>query len=219
MKVSHQKLVEWLAGGHVQAVSSIGKPLPWPDNASKQSEWTALSHFTLGCAMSELIQPNQLGALSLRVSTTTLAPLFWPSAQICGVVNDWSPQQMGLDFCLMGPTGNRVHYMTAESETGKSESVSISLSERGYIWDWSKLLGDVSEHRLLIAVVRGASRRAMLITNLQAFYAGKSQQGIQHVDGIGGYVIASEAEDRADSFTFVVHNGALDFQPIPAGTF
>lgn len=203
----------------MQAAAALGEGGPWPIDSSTQSEWTALSHFILACAMSEIIQPNQVGALSLRVSTTTLAPILWPSAQINGVVNNWSPQQMGLDFCLMGPTGNRVHYMTAESETARHNTVAINLSSKGYIWDWSKLLGDVSEHRILIAVVAGAARRAALMSNLTEFYAGKSQQGIQHVDGIGGYVLASKLGSRADSHTFVITKGTLDFQPVPPGTF
>lgn len=219
MKLTHQKLQSWLFGGHAQAVIALGVTQPWPNGTSKQREWTALSHFTLGCAMSQIFHWTQLRALSLRVSTTMLAPLLWPSAQLSNIVNDWSPQQMGLDFCLMGPTGNRVHYMTAESETDKGKSVAINLGARGYIWDWSKLIGDVSEHRLLIAVVRGADRRQILIQNMKAFYVGKSQQGIQHEDGIGGYILGSEGGSQPDSFSFIVQNGALDFHSIPPGIF
>lgn len=165
--------------------------------------------------------------MSLRVSNTKKDPGFWNRAVTAGVVHDHTTQQQALDFCLMGPTGSRVHYVTAESECKAGDSVSISLTDQGYIWDWSKLLGDLSEHRLLFAVVGGnpklsagnlsrpEMRRTALMSNMNQFFQG-THLDIKYPDGIGGYVLAHHDKDRADSYTFIVRQGKISFKKIPA---
>lgn len=219
MKVTHPLLWQWLRRGRAAAVRHLVLASTFPDKQSRQSEWTTLSHFTLACAMSQIIPPQLLGQLSLRVSPGSGAPGLWPSAQSNGVVHDWSPQQMGLDFCLMGPTGKRYHYLTAESEADRNAKVSIHLGDTGYIWDWSKLLGDRSEHRLMICVVRGHRRRAELMRNMSIYFNGTFGSAISRPDGIGGYILASAPHDKSDSWSFVVREDLLDFQPIPPGTY
>ncbi|GEM_PF-5103120 len=177
--------------------------------------------------MTDLYRKKRTAKMSLRVSNTKKDPDFWTRVVNAGFANDHGSQQMGLDFCLMGPTGARVHYLTGESECDAGNSVSISLSKRGYIWDWSKLLGNVSEHRLLIAVVGGNStlpptdaehpekRRADLMVNMAKYFK-STHAKIPYRNGIGGYILAHHHGDRADSYTFIVRRGKISFRKIPA---
>lgn len=190
----------------------------WPNEKSVQSDWTLWAHYTLATAMTNIYPYPSAVGMSLRASRTKKDPSLWPSAVTLGVVKDWKPKQQGLDFCLMGPTGARQHFLTAESECDPWASVSISLSEEGYIWDWSKLLGNVSQHRLLFATVGGSgARRANLRANMVQFFANTHNGSVPilYPEGIGGYIIGHSTNNRIDSYTFVVNNGVVEFSLIP----
>lgn len=226
MKITHEFLQDCLDVGHQSAKKTLASKGPWPVSSTPQCDFTLWAHYTIAEAMLRIFPAPQLAGMSLRVSETKKAPGFWSGFQAAKAVKDYTKQQQGVDFCVMGPTGSRTHFLTAESECNAADSESISLTEEGYIWDWSKLLNDKSEHRLLFAVVgakakpnasgKGQSkvRRAHLLANMELFLNGTHPQ-IQYSDGIGGFIIAHQAAERDDSYTFVVDGGKINFQKIP----
>lgn len=227
MRITHTLLQQWLVDSHTRVKRQVNASSPWPLQSTQQSDWTLWAHHTLALAMRGIYPISKTIKMSLRVSQTKKDPSLWTHAVTWGVVNDYTTQQQGIDFCLMGPSGARVHHLTAESECSPRDSVSISLSEQGYIWDWSKLLHDLSEHRLFFAVVGGDSRlpagdvghpeaRRLKLTQNMIEYFRKSHGGIQFPEGIGGYILAHHHAQRADSYTFIVDDlGNVDFQQIP----
>lgn len=228
MKITHQLLQDWLQSSHLAAKAHFGITANWPRHDTPQSEWTLWAHYTFAAALVKIYPRHESAKMSLRVSRTKKDLAFWDSAAILGVVNDYTTQQQGVDFCLMGPTGSRVHFLTAESECNAKDSVSISLGEQGYIWDWKKLLGDHSEHRLLFAVVGGSPslkigdpgrpdiRRSTLRKNMTDFFNQRYRsEGISYPDGIGGYIISHHDKERTDCYTFIVDQGAIQFAAIP----
>ena len=225
MKITHQFLEQCLSLGHQRAKKVSAVKRAWPSSATPQSDWTLWAHYTLAEAILIVYPSVQLATMSLRVSDTKKAPGFWAGFQAGNMVRDYTTQQQGVDFCLMGPTGARVHHLTAESECKANDSVSISLSEQGYIWDWSKLLSDNSEHRLLFAVVgagpksanpiSGATknRRSTLMKNMEAFLK-DTHPNIANPDGIGGFIIAQQLIERQETYTFILDNGKIDFKKV-----
>ncbi|MGM3277092.1 hypothetical protein [Ralstonia sp. 24A2] len=227
-KITHLLLQDWLFLSHAAAKRHLAPTSPsWPVTSSPQSDWTLWAHYTFARAIVDLYQPQHAATMSLRVSKTKKDPTFWTRLVNSGFIHDHAAKQMGLDFCLMGPTGARVHHLTAESECHAQDSVSIRLSEEGYIWDWSKLLGNLSAYRLFFAVVGGntklasthadhpTQRRVDLCANMTQFFKG-THGNIHHRSGIGGYILAHHHGERADSYTFVVQQGKISFQKIPA---
>jgi len=214
LRFTHVFLEGLLASSHDAAKKHLQEISEWPTRRSAQSEWTLWAHYTFAAAIRGIYRLEDTAKMSLRVSTTTKHKDFWGSAKDAGIVGDHTTQQQGVDFCLMGPTGNRYKYLTGESECDPGKSVSISLSEKGYIWDWSKLLGFDSEHRLLFAVVSGTNRRLDLRKNMESYFQQTFSGGISKPEGIGGYILARNHANREDSYCFVVRQGQISFKKI-----
>lgn len=228
MKITHKLLERFLEDSHAAAKSHFTATSNWPQHTTPQSNWTLWAHYTIAAAMTGIYKPKKTATMSLRVSRTKKHPAFWGSAVAAGIVHDYTTQQQALDFCLMGPTAERIHYLTAESECKANDSVSISLTGQGYIWDWSKLLGDRSEHRLFFVVVGGNSllkpgstgrpdmRRSALMANMKQFFEKTHRGRIMYPEGICGYILAHHDAERKDSYTFIVRKDKVHFSKINA---